>query len=358
MHGESREKAGDRAAAGGMLRPCCTGSATSNWTSTGSSCGASGERVPLEPQVFALLALLVDARDRAVTKDEIFEKVWDGRAVTDSALASRVKSARQALGDDGRAQRHIRTDPWPGFRFVAKVSMRGSGAAASPAVASPDPPPRADAAPTEPDAATRPSIAVLPFRLAGDDGHDTYATTLADALPDELIVDLSRLRWLFVTARGSSFRLRNRDIDAREVGRLLGVRYCLSGTIEASGLDAHVSVELVDTRDGGVVWAERYDAHGSTTCTRCARTSARRSSPRSSCGSRCTKPRSPASAPTESLDAWSAYHLGLQHVYRFNRARQRRREGDCSSRRSPRDPRFARAHAGLSFVHFQAAFLR
>ncbi|HET9535411.1 MAG TPA: winged helix-turn-helix domain-containing protein, partial [Mesorhizobium sp.] len=70
---------------------------------------ARGERIPLEPQVFALLALLVDARDRAVTKAEIFAMVWDGRPVTDAALASRVKSARQALGDDGRAQRYIRT---------------------------------------------------------------------------------------------------------------------------------------------------------------------------------------------------------------------------------------------------------
>jgi DNA-binding winged helix-turn-helix (wHTH) protein len=192
------------------------------------ACG--GERVPLEPQVFALLALLVDARDRAVTKAEIFEKVWDGRPVTDSALASRVKSARQALGDDGHAQRYIRTIHGRGLRFVAKVQIEAAVSAASPAVASPDPP-RPDAAPTEPDTTTRPSIAVLPFRLVGD-GHDTYATTLADALPHELIVDLSRLRWLFVTARGSSFRLRNPDVDAREVGRLLGVRYCVSGSIE------------------------------------------------------------------------------------------------------------------------------
>ncbi len=62
---------------------------------------ARGERMPLEPQVFALLALLVDARDRLVSKDEIFEKIWDGRIVTDAALASRIKSARQALGDNG-----------------------------------------------------------------------------------------------------------------------------------------------------------------------------------------------------------------------------------------------------------------
>ena len=122
--------------------PCCTGSATSNSTSTGSNCAARGERVPLEPQVFALLALLVDARDRAVTKAEIFEKVWDGRIVTDAALASRVKSARQALGDDGRAQRFIRTIHGRGLRFVANVRIEAAAAAASPAVASPDPPPR------------------------------------------------------------------------------------------------------------------------------------------------------------------------------------------------------------------------
>src|SRR5262245_33453123 len=76
---------------------------------------SAGTPVPLEPQVFALLALLVDARDRMVSKDEIFEKVWDGRVVTDAALASRVKSMRQALGDDGRAQKFVRTVHGRGF---------------------------------------------------------------------------------------------------------------------------------------------------------------------------------------------------------------------------------------------------
>ena len=217
--------------------------------------------------------------------------------------------------------------------------------------------PRPDAAPTEPDAATRPSIAVLPFRLAGDDGHDTYATTLADALPHELIVDLSRLRWLFVTARGSSFRLRNLDIDAREVGRLLGVRYFLSGSIErVRGSTLHVSVELVDTRDGGVVWAEHYEAHGDDVHQ--VRTDIRA---QILAALELRIPLHEATlarlGATESLDAWSAFHLGLQHVYRFNRA-------DTAVAKTlfeqavGRDPRFARAHAGLSFVHFQAAFLR
>ena len=77
--------------------------------------------VPLERQVFALLALLVENRERLVSKDEIVEKVWDGRVVSDSAIASRVKSARQALGDDGKAQRYIKTIHGQGFRFVAEV---------------------------------------------------------------------------------------------------------------------------------------------------------------------------------------------------------------------------------------------
>jgi DNA-binding winged helix-turn-helix (wHTH) protein len=62
---------------------------------------------PLQPQVFALLAFLVEHRERLVSKDEIFEKVWDGRIVSDSALTSRVKHARKALSDDGKVQRYI-----------------------------------------------------------------------------------------------------------------------------------------------------------------------------------------------------------------------------------------------------------
>ena len=75
----------------------------------------------LEPQVFALLALLVENRERLVSKDEIIEKVWDGRIVSDAAVASRVKSARQALGDDGKSQRFIKTIHGQGYRFVAQA---------------------------------------------------------------------------------------------------------------------------------------------------------------------------------------------------------------------------------------------
>src|ERR1044072_1997649 len=82
---------------------------------------ADGAAVHVEPQVFALLALLVENSERLVSRDEIREKVWDGRIVSDAAIASRVKSARQALGDDGRAQQLIKTLHGQGFRFVGQA---------------------------------------------------------------------------------------------------------------------------------------------------------------------------------------------------------------------------------------------
>ena len=90
---------------------------------------AGGQGRSLEPQVFALLALLVANRERLVSKEEIIEKVWDGRIVSDAAIASRVKSARQALGDDGKSQRFIKTLHSQGYRFVARGQASRSSAA-------------------------------------------------------------------------------------------------------------------------------------------------------------------------------------------------------------------------------------
>jgi TolB-like protein/Tfp pilus assembly protein PilF len=290
---------------------------------------------PLEPQVFALLALLVEYRERVVSIDELIEKVWNGRVVSDAAVASRIKSARQALGDDGKSQRFIRTVHRQGFRFVAEVTVSLDADRNWPA-----------------ESPSQPSIAVLPFRLIGAPGQ--YAA-IADALPHELIAELSRLRWLLVTARGSSFRLGPSPVDTSEVGRLLGVRYCLSGTVEMAGRKLLVTVELVDTRNGGIVWADCFagvldDIH-QFRADILARTLA------------ALEIRIPLHEATlarlsvsENLDAWSAYHLGLQHMFRFNR-KDNVAATALFEQAIARDPGFARAHAGLSFVHFQTAFL-
>jgi TolB-like protein/Flp pilus assembly protein TadD len=298
---------------------------------------------PVEPQVFALLALLVEHRERLVSREELVEKVWEGRTVSDAAVSSRIKSAREALGDDGKGQRFIRTLRGRGLRFVAEARLTGGEPAGGP---SPAP------APGPADPGVRPSIAVLPFRLLGDPGT---CAAIGEALPHELITELARLRWLFVTARGSSFRL-GAGGDPGEAGRLLGVRYCLTGLVELAGQDLAVTVELVDTRDGGVVWAERFarpldDVHAVREEIRCHILSALEIHIPLHEAARARL------SVTEELDAWSAYHLGLQHMYRFNR-QDNAAASALFQRAIQLDPRFARAHAGLSFVHFQTAFMR
>ena len=136
----------------------------------------------LEPQVFALLAFLVERRERLVPKAEIFEKLWDGRVVTDSALTSRIKSARQALGDSGKAQRFIKTIHGKGFRFVGDVQVAHSAGLVLPGddVERPD---------VSIETSPRPSIAVLPFTNHAD--ASPY-DTLADGLAHELITELAR----------------------------------------------------------------------------------------------------------------------------------------------------------------------
>lgn len=300
----------------------------------------------VEPQVFALLAFLVERRDRLVPKDEIFEKLWDGRAVTDSALTSRIKSARQALGDSGKAQRFIKTIHGKGFRFVADVRVAHGAGLVLPG----DDKEQADVAI---ETAPRPSIAVLPFRNRVEAG--AYET-LAEGLPHELITELTRLRWLLVIARGSSFRFREPDVDLREVGRLLGVRYCLTGGIEVNGRKLGVTTELADTRTGEVVWGERYSGYVDDIHAVRAEikskilTSLEIQIPmHEAAGARLIS--------TDDLDAWSAYHLGLQHLYRYNR-RDNAAATELFRHAVKQDENFARAHAGLSFVHFQTAFLR
>jgi len=304
---------------------------------------AGGEVRPVEPQVFALLALLVENRERLVTKDEILEKVWEGRPVSEAAVASRVKSARKALGDDGISQRFIRTIHRQGFRFVADANVARAANADQ----------RFETVTVQPAGEiNRPSIAVLPFRNIGVAG--AYAA-IADALPHELITELARLRWLFVIARGSSFRLRGSDADMAEIGRLLGVRYCLSGAVEIVGTSLVVTVELSDTRDSGVVWAEHFagsidDVHQIREDIRSKILAALE----------IQIPLHEATLArlvvTENLDAWSAYHLGLQHMYRFNR-NDNAAATALFQQAVTQDPGFARAHAGLSFVHFQTAFM-
>lgn len=296
--------------------------------------------VAVEPQVLSLLLFLVANRNRLVTKDEIVSAVWHGRIVSDSAISSRVKSARRAVRDDGDAQSVVRTIHGRGFRFVGDVDEAAAPAAAA---AGEDEPL------VEP---ARPSIAVLPLSTIGDPGA---LAIVAEALPHEIIRALSRLRWLFVIARASSFRFTGPTHDLRRIGEMLGVRYILSGTLEAFDDRVAVAVELVKASDGGIVWAERFkvsvgavhDLRAEIVASVVAALEVQiplHEASRVRLGS------------PEPMDAWSAYHLGLQRMFRFTAA-DNAAAADLFGHALAEDQGFARAHAGLSFTRFQDAFL-
>jgi TolB-like protein/DNA-binding winged helix-turn-helix (wHTH) protein/tetratricopeptide (TPR) repeat protein len=338
----------------------------------------AGTNVHIEPQVFDLLVHLIRNRDRIVSKDELFDVIWQGRIVSEATLNSRISAARRALGDSGSDQSFIRTLHKRGFRFVGQIdeddpapatlvsaqTSASQGAADGTAkVVSPDEPsplPRqpSTAAPgqdgfadsltaaapppalsdrasdtaavrarldddegprpapeqqktapkawrvarsplfaaaviglaslpvsaawwlmsspsSEPEpqsimalasealssgARVRtqvPSIVVLPFiNLSGDPKRDY----VADGISDSLISDLARaLPGISVVSRGTAFTYKGQGVDPRQVGRELGVRYLLNGSIVFDGESVRVNTQLAETKDGSQLWAERFD---------------------------------------------------------------------------------------------------
>jgi len=216
------------------------------------TCGP--QPVPLQPQVFDLLVYLIENRERVVSKDDLLAAVWAGRIVSESTLISQISTARKSVGDNGEAQKVIRTIARKGFRFVGKVTEEPSRAQPP----APRPIGRGEPldAPTLPLPA-KPSIAVLPFQNLSGDGEQEY---FADGMVEDIITGLSRLRWLFVIARNSSFTYKGRAIDVKQVGRELGVRYVLEGSVRKAANRVRISGQLIDATTGAHLWAERYEA--------------------------------------------------------------------------------------------------
>jgi TolB-like protein len=199
----------------------------------------------LEPQVFDLLVYLIENRERVVSKDDLLAAIWGGRSVSESSMTSRINAARSAIGDSGVQQRLIKTLPRKGFRFVGAVSekQRKSDTATA----------------SKPDFLVlpdRPSIAVMPFANMSGDTEQEY---FADGMVEEIITALSHLRWLFVIARNSSFAYKGRHVDVKQVGRELGVRYVLEGSVRKASNRVRIAGQLVDASTGAHLWADRFD---------------------------------------------------------------------------------------------------
>ena len=210
--------------------------------------------ISIGPQVFDLLVYLVQNRERVVSKDDLLEAVWHGRIVSESTLTSHINAVRKAVGDSGERQHLIRTIARKGFRFVGEVKedqgapssanlgrpMQSNETSNAPALALPD----------------KPSIAVLPFQNMSGDPEQEY---FADGVVEEIITALSRMRWLFVIARNSSFTYKGRVVDVKQVGRELGVRYVLEGGVRKAANRVRITGQLIDAATGGHLWADRFD---------------------------------------------------------------------------------------------------
>lgn len=208
----------------------------------------AGDPVEIEPQVFDLLEYLIRTRDRVASRDDLLQAVWNGRIVSESTLSSRINAARTAVGDDGTAQRLIRTLPRKGVRFIGEVLERPEQLS-EPGLASPEP----ALAEAKPGAV---SIAVLPFDAMSSGPEDAH---FADGMAEEIITGLAQCSGLTVLARNSSFIYKGQPVDVRRIGAELGAGYVLEGSVRRSEARLRITAQLIDARSGAHLWADRFE---------------------------------------------------------------------------------------------------
>src|ERR1700729_1114879 len=299
------------------------------------------ESVAVGPQVFDLLIHLIENRDRVVSKDELFDVIWRGRTISESTLTSHVNFARRAIGDTGEEQRLIRTIPRKGFRFVGGVREAPPPSAATSSVAETT---TSLGALKLPD---QPSVAVLPFlNLSGDPDQDYFA----DGVVEDIIGALSRMRWLFVIARNSSFTYKGRAVDVKQVGRELGVRYVLEGSVRKAAHKVRITGQLIDATTGAHLWAERFEsalddifelqdqvteAVVGAIAPQLERAEIERAKRK----------------PTQSLDAYDYYLRGMAHLHLGSRKSIDTALGQFNHALM-RDPNFASAYAMAAWCYF------
>jgi adenylate cyclase len=198
----------------------------------------------------------------------------------------------------------------------------------------------------------KPSIAVLPFQNMSGDPEQEY---FADGMVEEIITALSRVRWLFVIARNSSFIYKGRAVDVKQIGRELGVRYVLEGSVRKSGGRIRITAQLIDALTGAHLWADRYD-----------RDLADIFAVQDEITSSVAAIIEPALAEAErqrvlrkppgSLDVWETYQRGLWHFYKYD-ADENRVAQILFRRAIELDPNFAAGHHGLAFAQHLDSWL-
>jgi adenylate cyclase len=222
-----------------------------------------------------------------------------GGITISDAVYSAVRDRAEATFED-RGEQSVKNIPRPlrAFRLLPKRSARG---------------PTDPATRSAPTSARQPSVAVLPFdNMSGDSGQDYFA----DGITEDIITALAKNRWLSVIARNSTSAFKGRSGDVRRVAQELNADYVVEGSVRKAGARVRIAAQLIDGASGNHIWAERWDRdltdifmiQDEVTAMIAARIE-----PELAAVERQRVERK----PTEDLNAWDCYHLGLSHMYRF-----------------------------------------
>jgi TolB-like protein/DNA-binding winged helix-turn-helix (wHTH) protein/Tfp pilus assembly protein PilF len=226
------------------------------------------QEVRLTGKAFAVLRYLVEHAGELATKDDLFAAAWPETVVSEATLVSGIQELRQALRDDAKNPRYIETVHRRGYRFIGKVvsaqvsvgssqeasSVQSLGSSVKDHNSEPAPNPRS-LAPSLP-LPDKPSIVVLPFDNMSNDPEQDY---FSDGITEDLTTDLSKIASLFVISRHSAFTYKGKAVKVQDVGREMGVRYVLEGSVQKANQQVRITAQLIDATTGYHLWAEQYD---------------------------------------------------------------------------------------------------
>lgn len=310
-----------------------------------------GESQKIEPQVFKLLIFMLNNPERVLSRDELINNVWKSRIISDSALSATICAARHAIGDTGRKQQCIKTVSGSGYRFIAAFVHNEKSAKIHSAPTLKESNHInfgvVDSSKTNPlEFPDKPSIAIMDFE---DISPHKDSTLLAYGLTTEITSALARLPHFFVIARASAGIASKSNLSPKEIGRCLGVRYLVYGSLEKVAKRIRITFSIVDAVHDTEIWSDHFDrslddifqvqddiskAIVLVTDSAIEQAEIERA----------------FLIPTENLSAWENYHRGLWHIDRTSIKDIDAAQG-FFKKAIKQDARFARAYAGLSYTH-------
>ena len=299
-----------------------------------------GAPVPIGYRAFLLLTAFLNRPGEVVTKSDLMDVAWQEAAVEETNLSVQIASLRKHLGPSSEGGEWITTVPRVGYRFVGLVKCAPDTRDQSASLSSASAP------------KSGPSIAVLPFNNLSDDREQEF---FADGIVEDVIAGLSRLRWLSVIARNSTYIYKGKTPDIRQIVTDLGVRYILEGSVRKAGDRLRVTSQLIDASTGTPVWAERYDRAATDVFAvqdEITQSVVASIEPQLYAA----EYRRVQSKPPGSLDAWGCVMRAMPQIW--TRGEEGSEVGLSDLRRAIAiEPGYARAHSLLAWTYFSGAHM-